>query len=616
MKSLFAVLALASALGVGYWKMQNPQGGVDEAKIQTQNLLDRLGRGVETVRSGSTVAVDKAADSAMAVDKQGQATTNPAVVDARIGTLETSLRSGQAELKARLGKLENAAESATSITVDKHLTAIDETLATAATLASDTESRTLQLEEAMADLQSGQQAAVMQESLQEQLSLQASDTTSQLAMLETTLSSNQKAAQSRLLTQLASQRAALDSQLDGIKTRVGALGAQSPRQDATDQKMVQLDEKMAALSSRLNTLLSASGTASSSDSGTEATALAAVTAQVDQRLAAIEERVTTATTADTRSNIDELQARLGASDARIAQLEEQLSSALNQSITEIDTTVNSVSTDVDTIETEVGNLKNSLAEMLASVESLSGNVDELKSTVESFAIGDMQKQLQSKLISLESRLDNAPANDISSITSALNQTRERIQALEQRVTEPHTNADETTRAMEAQTALQKQVAALETRLINTSSAGNPELASTLSAVQEQVAALEKRRYLTPEDLQRSTESIQYKIYFDKSQIAITEEAAKVLDSFIAQESNRATNISIFGTTDRTGSSEYNQQLAKRRANRVRSYLIQRGYDFSKIGAVDGIGEDLAAAELPDGQADPNLRSVIIFAYQP
>ncbi|MBX2826263.1 MAG: hypothetical protein KTR33_16125, partial [Gammaproteobacteria bacterium] len=53
MKSLVAVVALASALGVGYWKMQNPEGGIEDAKTQAQSLLDRLGKGVDTVRTGN-----------------------------------------------------------------------------------------------------------------------------------------------------------------------------------------------------------------------------------------------------------------------------------------------------------------------------------------------------------------------------------------------------------------------------------------------------------------------------------------------------------------------------------------------------------------------------------
>ncbi len=89
-----------------------------------------------------------------------------------------------------------------------------------------------------------------------------------------------------------------------------------------------------------------------------------------------------------------------------------------------------------------------------------------------------------------------------------------------------------------------------------------------------------------------------------------------MNSFIAQEKNRTTGVSIYGFTDRRGTAEYNQELALRRATNVRSYLIQNGFDFTKINSLNGLGEDAAAISSEDGAEDAKERSVVLFAAQP
>ena len=49
---------------------------------------------------------------------------------------------------------------------------------------------------------------------------------------------------------------------------------------------------------------------------------------------------------------------------------------------------------------------------------------------------------------------------------------------------------------------------------------------------------------------------------------------------------------------------------------VRSYLIQNGFDYTKINTLSGLGEDAAAAELEDEVEDANQRVVVLFAAQP
>ena len=53
--------------------------------------------------------------------------------------------------------------------------------------------------------------------------------------------------------------------------------------------------------------------------------------------------------------------------------------------------------------------------------------------------------------------------------------------------------------------------------------------------------------------------------------------------------NPDTNISIYGYTDSKGADAYNLSLSERRANNVKSYLIQNGADKAKLESI-GRGE--------------------------
>ena len=67
--------------------------------------------------------------------------------------------------------------------------------------------------------------------------------------------------------------------------------------------------------------------------------------------------------------------------------------------------------------------------------------------------------------------------------------------------------------------------------------------------------------MTQDELRQRTEgsAVEYKIYFDAGSTEVGEAAARVLDSFIVQEQNRTTGVSIFGFTDRRGSDSYNRR---------------------------------------------------------
>jgi len=166
---------------------------------------------------------------------------------------------------------------------------------------------------------------------------------------------------------------------------------------------------------------------------------------------------------------------------------------------------------------------------------------------------------------------------------ALATTRERIQQLEQRVQTLPTDGEAAQAAQSVQSDLQQQIA------------------------QADVAELRDRG--TPND-------VEYKVYFAQSSVSISDEAAVVLRSFIRQEQNRTTGVNIYGFTDRSGDAAYNQRLALQRATSVRSFLIQNGFDFTKIKSLSGLGEDAAAATLDDGAEDADQRTVVLVANQP
>ena len=235
----------------------------------------------------------------------------------------------------------------------------------------------------------------------------------------------------------------------------------------------------------------------------------------------------------------------------------------------------------------------------------------------SLSIETVQAEIRDQLALVQSQFEsNAASDNTEALENLLNATRSQIQDLESRVQALPASSSEASNAQEIQTALEAQIVALEDRLGQINSA-DPELANTLTNVQNKVEELASQQFVTKEDLraQQEQRAVQYKIYFDRNSSEITEDAAVVLNSFIAQEKNRTTGVSIFGFTDTRGSAAYNQQLALQRATNVRSYLIQNGLDYLKIRALNGLGEDAAAAVLPDNADDAQQRVVVLYAAQ-
>ncbi len=80
------------------------------------------------------------------------------------------------------------------------------------------------------------------------------------------------------------------------------------------------------------------------------------------------------------------------------------------------------------------------------------------------------------------------------------------------------------------------------------------------------------------------------VYFDFDSSYFSKEAAGVLDEKAAWlKANPDVSVVIEATTDDSGPPDYNQWLAERRGNRVKSYLEEAGIDPRRM-AVDAIGE--------------------------
>jgi len=368
--------------------------------------------------------------------------------------------------------------------------------------------------------------------------------------------------------------AALDQQVNVLNTGIENLGSSaSEQQTELLSSLATIDEKTDSLEARFNTL--------SSDTSNGEQSAASINASIDQRLAQIEKKLATTNTDSRR--LQSVAERLTASSEKIASVEERF----------------------DTIDTKIGQLDE--------------NMQTLQTKNESVSIDSLQAEISAQLKALQTQVDNSgKSTDVDSLTSSLETTRSRIQTLEQRVQDLPASSSAADDAQQMQSALQSQIAALEERLSTTLNAPDPALVSTLSEVKEQVAELTSQAFVTRDELlaKQKGKNIEYKIYFDRNSTLVTEDAAKVLNSFIAQEQNRTTGVSIYGFTDRIGPAIYNQHLAQERATNVRSYLIQNGFDYTKIRAVSGLGEDAAAAIQEDDLEDAQQRSVVLFAAQP
>ncbi|MGQ7844251.1 OmpA family protein [Granulosicoccus sp. 3-233] len=368
--------------------------------------------------------------------------------------------------------------------------------------------------------------------------------------------------------------------VDTLTEDVASLRQSSDDREASvSSELATVKEQITALDLRLDTL-AATPIAATSEGDVDATGSPGLAATLDERFRALESRLSTANS-DSR---------------RIATLSEQLAAARE----------------------EISQLQQSTASNRRNVNRLDGSVTQLRTAGESLSIDAVQAEISDQLALVQSQVDSSGAiGNTAALQGLLDNIRKRIEELGTRVQELPASSPEAGNAQDMQSTLESRMVSLDERLQEIGGA-NPDLADTLSSVQQKVDQLASSDFVTRDDLREQTEpqAVQYKIYFDRNSVQITDAAATVLDSFITQEKNRTTGVSIFGFTDRLGSATYNQQLALQRATNVRSYLIQNGFDYTKIKALNGLGEDAAAAVLPDNADDAQQRVVVLYATQP
>lgn len=555
MNKLLLLAILGLVLGGGVWKAQNPDGTLDDLKAHAMASVDRMKSGIDAVVSHP--------------EKQTEQVSLAERLDAVELKLSEDTGDQSAELQSMLD--ETLAGNANS------LAELQESLNDRVAPMEDMTKAVAELDTALQDTRARTDASNVR--------LDAIDR--RLALLVRRLDEQTTETDLQTITQT----------LDGVQGSIVNLQEElDNRRLVVSESLADITEQTGNLGARLNTLVtSTTGSGQNSQSETSAAvtqdnqtsansdddiSLLALSAGIDERLNGIEERLST----------------VNSDSRRIASLTQELEAA----------------------RTKITELEEQDVQARQSLDELSNSVESLTTAGESLSIESIQAQVRDELALAQSQFDSSEATDnTSQLEELIETTRGRIQTLEQRVQGLPASSAEADGALEMQSALQAQIADLELRL-STLTSTDPSLENAVNDVKQQVEQLSAQGFVTQDELRAKEEpvTIEYKIYFDRNSADVTPDAAQVLNSFITQEKNRTTGVSIFGFTDRSGSAAYNQQLALQRATNVRSYLIQNGLDFTKIKALSGLGEDAAAAVLPDDSADAQQRVVVLYAAQP
>ncbi|ASJ72530.1 OmpA family protein [Granulosicoccus antarcticus] len=536
MKKLLILALLGLVLGAGIWKSQNPEGGLDDARLQAGNVIDRLKAGALTVRDTPT--------------------TSQTDSDQSLSALETRLAQIEESLVQRIPDTDTEAAPEP---LPEPVSVSEPDAAQSDGTNSDNNELATSVQDALANAEAN---VVRINAIDSRLEL--------------------------LVRRLDEQ--GVEVRLGEVKNLVNSFGEMVTEQRrnnaileiALGNKVEDATEQAEAIGLRLDTLAAGNATAAegSSDAAQSNAAVNALSSTLDQRLKLLESRLSTANS-DARK-IDALNGQLDEAKTLITQLQQE-NAATQRRLTQVN-----------------------------------GSLAKLETAGESVSIETVQAEIRDQLALLQSQFETSVVSDnAAALQELLNTTRTRVDELEARVESLPATSTEASNAQDFQTALESQVLALERRLQDISNT-NPEIATSLSGAAQDADQPNSRGYVTQEDLRTGKEqaAVQYKIYFDRNSVDITDAAATVLDSFIAQEKNRTTGVSIFGFTDRLGSVTYNQQLALQRATNVRSYLVKNGFDYTKIKALSGLGEDAATAVLPDDAGDAQQRIVVLFAAQP
>lgn len=104
------------------------------------------------------------------------------------------------------------------------------------------------------------------------------------------------------------------------------------------------------------------------------------------------------------------------------------------------------------------------------------------------------------------------------------------------------------------------------------------------------------------------------IFFDTDKYELKPESFSELNRVLNLIQANNFKVELFGYTDSDGNPNYNNTLSKNRADAVRSYLIKKGADASKISAI-GLGESnpIASNKTENGKSK-NRRVEVKFSY--
>lgn len=554
MKTLAVLLLLAVGLGATWWKTQRPDAGIDEMKAEAVAAIGRLGNGLEAGAAAGLGALRDGGEAGREAEEASRVALESTLAENR-----EAFEATRSDLSSRIDSLEN---ELTRTMTSSEAGVVQGRLA-------DTEARLAASDERLeAAFESFEAAAQGNQALLSRLT----EIDGRLDLLARRIDESDD-----------------DSALDELTERLGRLGDET-RLGLDDTRttigemqseLVLLADSAETLEARLATIGAGGGPDGDARDGSgEGAALATVNDAIDQRIANLESKLATSR-ADTK--------RLDALGEQIARLGERQTQSDGRD-----------------------------AERDQTLASLGSSLEEVSTKNDALSIDSVQQQISEQLANLEASVDTDTRDaDVDELTDTVEAARNSIRELESRVQSLPAASSAADSAQQSQSALESQIAALERRLEQLPQQTDPALVSGLDAVREQVEEIQAKGFVTQEELRAQVEgkSVEYKIYFDKNSTQVTEDAARVLDSFIAQETNRTTGVAIYGFTDTTGDASYNQQLAQRRAANVRSYLIKNGFDYTKIGNVAGLGEDAAAAILEDEQEDANQRVVVLFSGQ-
>jgi outer membrane protein OmpA-like peptidoglycan-associated protein len=119
------------------------------------------------------------------------------------------------------------------------------------------------------------------------------------------------------------------------------------------------------------------------------------------------------------------------------------------------------------------------------------------------------------------------------------------------------------------------------------------------------------RGLARREASQSDQSVNLNIPFEYNSSALKQEASEQLKQLkLALTSSALGNdrFIVAGHTDAKGSAQYNKQLSLKRAEAVKSFLVAKGMDASRLETVGYGSEHLLTPDKPD---DPSNRRVEI-----